>query len=169
MLHKIIVLAGLVLSSLFSSCAVNPVNDDTSTINSDVKKLLPGAYLNPDSTYSSELSVTVPAALVSNGKIKIKFKYVGGNFNCYGLGLTSLEGCPETVGGWFDCYDNKLTNLKGAPNYVGSHFSCAYNQLISLEGAPETVEGDFYCLYSAVKFSEYDVMSVSSVKGKVVN
>ena len=75
----------------------------------------------------------------------INFGRVTGNFDCFELGLTSLEGAPQEVGGDFNCQGNQLTSLKEAPQTVGKGFYCSYNQLISLEGAPHIVGGNFYC------------------------
>ena len=75
----------------------------------------------------------------------IDFGEVKGGFYCSELGLTSLEGAPQTVGGDFDCHRNQLTSLKGAPKEVGGSFDCFKNQLTSLEGAPQKVGGSFYC------------------------
>ena len=38
-----------------------------------------------------------------------------GAFKAHDIGLTSLEGCPREVGGEFDCLGNQLTTLEGAP------------------------------------------------------
>ena len=78
----------------------------------------------------------------------INFGRVTGNFDCFELGLTSLEGAPQEVGGDFNCQGNQLTSLKGAPQTVGKGFYCSDNKLISLEGAPHIVGGDFYCYNS---------------------
>ena len=75
----------------------------------------------------------------------INFGRVTGNFDCFELGLTSLEGAPQEVGGWFTCSINNLTSLEGAPQEVGRDFYCNDNHLTSLKGAPQTVGGSFYC------------------------
>ena len=99
----------------------------------------------------------------------INFGKITGDFDCSGLGLTSLkgapqevsrdfycfenqltslEGAPQTIGGWFSCHHNQLTSLEGAPQTVGGSFICPYNQLTSLKGAPRKVGGDFWCFYN---------------------
>ena len=75
----------------------------------------------------------------------IDFGEVTGDFLCYDLRLTSLEGAPKKVGGGFDCSENKLTSLKGAPQEVGEDFYCFDNHLTSLKGAPQEVGKDFFC------------------------
>ena len=92
--------------------------------------------------YKNDLGI-----LVSEDKdgFIINFGKITGNFNCYGLGLTSLKGAPQTVGGGFNCSINQLTSLKGAPTEVGGNFLCYKNKLTSLEGAPQTVGKSFYC------------------------
>ena len=67
---------------------------------------------NEDGTYSCDTSYEVQKDLVKNGKLVITFKDIAGDFECTWLGLTSLEGCPQTVAGDFACYKNKLTDLK---------------------------------------------------------
>ena len=92
--------------------------------------------------YTNDLSI-----LVSEDKdgFIINFGKITGNFNCYGLGLTSLKGAPTEVGKYFNCSNNQITSLEGAPQIVGRDFYCSYNQLTSLKGAPQTVNGDFAC------------------------
>ena len=92
--------------------------------------------------YKNDLGI-----LVSEDKdgFIINFGKITGNFNCYGLGLTSLKGAPQTVGGGFNCSINQLTSLKGAPTEVGGNFLCYKNKLTSLEGAPQTVGENYYC------------------------
>ena len=72
-------------------------------------------------------------------------KYTGGDFNCSGKILTSLEGAPTKVSGSFYCRGNKLRSLQGAPASVDEDFNCNNNSLTSLQGAPTLVGGDFYC------------------------
>ena len=78
----------------------------------------------------------------------INFGKITGDFNCSGIGLTSLKGAPQEVGGSFNCSWNKLTSLKGAPKTVGGNFYCSRNKLTSLEGAPQKVGRDFSCTYN---------------------
>ena len=75
----------------------------------------------------------------------INFGKITGNFDCYNLGLTSLEGAPQRVGGYFKCSNNQLTSLEGAPREVGGTFDCCHNKLTSLEGAPQIVGRNFIC------------------------
>ena len=75
----------------------------------------------------------------------INFGKITGNFDCSGLGLTSLKGAPQEVGGWFDCSENQLTSLEGAPREVEGWFDCSWNELTSLKGAPQKVSGNFSC------------------------
>jgi hypothetical protein len=95
-------------------------------------------------------------------------KHLKGNLLIYGCGLTSLEGCPESINGQFICQcchyltsleygpktitkdyacDNcaNLTSLKGCPDTV-LDFSCrGCHGLTSLEGCPKQVLGKFDC------------------------
>ena len=96
-----------------------PTSDDLS------ERWLEQYTKEPDGSYSSlkpGIAVRVPQVLVKAGKLKVKFKTIYGNFDCHGLGLTTLEGCPEYVMFHFDCSSNKLTSLKGAPKRVGTTF-----------------------------------------------
>ncbi len=38
-------------------------------------------------------------------------QYQGGNFDCSGTKITSLDGCPTTVTGSFNCFSNDITSL----------------------------------------------------------
>jgi hypothetical protein len=60
-------------------------------------------------------------------KLPLKFRNVGGHFNCAANNLTTLEGAPKLVSGYFNCSYNKLTTLVGAPQSVGGHFYCYNN------------------------------------------
>ena len=117
-------------------------------------------------SYDCGGDVKVSEDIVAEGKLKIRFGKVGGEFDCGNNNLTTLDGAPQYVGGSFYCYGNKLTTLKGAPQeiskdfdcgnnnlttlegapkYVGDNFICSYNKLTTLEGAPQEVGGGFYC------------------------
>lgn len=96
-------------------------------------------------TLNSTGDVKITDKFVKNGKLIYQFDEVGGTFNCCECGLTSLEGCPQTVGGKFLCSFNKLTSLKGCPQIVPDELHCTDNQLTSLEGGPKTVGGNFNC------------------------
>lgn len=60
-------------------------------------------------------------------------------FNCWGKGLTSLDGSPSHIHGSFWCINNKLTSLEGGPTQVDGDFNCCDNNLGSLKGAPRRV------------------------------
>jgi hypothetical protein len=98
---------------------------------------------NSDNTYSAEGDVNLSDRKLT--KLPIKFKEVGGFFDCRYNQLTSLEGSPEKVGEDFWCGNNQLTSLEGSPKEVGRGFYCSFNRLTSLEGAPQEVGGDFWC------------------------
>lgn len=97
--------------------------------------------------YTGDLSKRDLKYFVSENKdgFTINFGEITGNFDCSGLGLTSLKGAPQTVGGSFYCHKNQLTSLEGAPQKIGGDFNCSYSHLTSLEGAPKTVSGSFSC------------------------
>ena len=108
-----------------------------------IEEILFKSTKNPDGTYSTDGDVNFSSMGLK--KLPVKFKYVGGDFDCYDNELTSLNGAPSKVGGNFYCNHNQLTSLNGAPSEVGGDFDCEYNQLASLEGAPSGVDGNFYC------------------------
>ena len=64
----------------------------------------------------------------------IDFGVVSGDFNCSGLGLTSLKGAPLLIGGDFDCSNNNLTSIKDAPKKIGGNLYINNNPLISSRG-----------------------------------
>lgn len=69
------------------------------------------------------------------------------DFCCSGLGLISLENCPQYVGGDFYCNDNSLISLEGCPKYIGGDIWCyRNNKKLTL---PEGVElkGKIYFRY----------------------
>jgi len=92
---------------------------------------------------------------------------VGGNFDCNGNKLTSLDGAPRSVGGYFDCSRNNLTSLANAPSSVGLDFYCSINDLTSLAGAPSSVGGSFNCSDNDIKFTVEQVRAVCDVKGEI--
>ena len=96
-------------------------------------------------SYDCEYSIEISEDIVTDGKLKIRFGKVGGDFNCHKIKLATLEGAPKEVGGYFDCGFNNLTTLEGAPQEVVGRFDCRNNKLTSLEGAPQNVGEDFYC------------------------
>jgi hypothetical protein len=86
-------------------------------------------------------------ALVSEDlkKLPIRFGSISRNFNCQGLGLTSLDGSPDIVSGAFNCSQNNLTSLIGGPKEVENYYFCNNNKLTSLEGMATTIGGSVYC------------------------
>jgi len=109
---------------------------------------------NPDGTWSASGDVDVDLYGRGLTKLPIKFKEVGGHFDCSNNSLTSLEGAPQKVGGFFICSHNSLTSLEGAPQTVGGSFYCSNNSLTSLEGAPQTVGGFFICSRNKLSVEE---------------
>jgi len=105
-----------------------------------------GAYRNDDGTWSSkeDLRLDDYPMVARNGKLLFKFKEVAGLFLCDGIGLTTLEGCPERVGKSFFAGHNKFTSLVGGPKYVGETYNVTDGELESLEGAPIKIGKDFY-------------------------
>ena len=94
--------------------------------------------------YDCDGDVEITNDIVSDGKLKIRFGKVNGDFVCINR-LTTLEGAPQEIGGDFYCINNKLTTLEGAPQKVSGDFVCSGNHLTTLEGAPQEVGGDFIC------------------------
>ena len=115
------------------------------------------AKLNSDMTINIDeyISPYILKPFVKDGKLLIKFNKVNGGFDCNGLKLISLDGCPKYVGGDFYCFHNNLTSLDGCPEYVGRDFNCSVNNLINLKGCPEYVRGDFDCSYNNLTSLEH--------------
>jgi len=106
-----------------------------------VDRILASCTKNPDGTYSTDGDVNFIRMKLT--EIPVKFKYVGGNFDCKDNELTTLRGAPQKVGDGFYCGQNKLTSLEGAPQEVRD-FDCNSNQLTTLDGAPQEVD-NFNC------------------------
>ena len=123
--------------------------------------------LNSDGSYDVKGNVYLnmfKQFINDDGKLTIKFNKVTGNFNCAGLNLISLDGCPKEVGVNFDCDHNKLTSLEGAPEKVDEDFFCNSNKLTSLKGTPKEVGGRFFCMNNKGKqFTKSDVEKVCKV------
>jgi len=85
---------------------------------------------------------------------------VGGDFDCSGNQLTSLEYCPKNVGGNFNCYDNQLTSLDGCPQAIKGDFDCDNNQITDFKGISEFFEGSFSC-YDNPIFEIYELFNES--------
>lgn len=102
-------------------------------------------HLNSDSSYDVDGNVQLSKRYVSGGKLRVRFRKVTGDFNCDGMNLRTLLGCPSEVDGTFSCCGNKLATLEGGPKIVGKDYICNESQLSSLVGAPKMVPGDFIC------------------------
>ena len=101
---------------------------------------------NDDGTFDYTGNVSLKNREVNGqnvNSIPIKFRYVSGNFNCSGIGLTNLENCPKTIGGDFDASENSLKTLQGGPTDVGGTYNVYLNDLTSLSGAPSEIKKDF--------------------------
>ena len=84
---------------------------------------------------------------ITNGRFNIKIpKEIFGDFHCYNINLTTLEGGPEIVHGDFFVHQNYLTDLKGSPKVVKGSFECYSNNLTSLEGCTSEIGKDFIAL-----------------------
>ena len=93
--------------------------------------------INPDGSIDVRGNVSIVEYDINY--IPIKFNKVGGWFNCSGMSLTSLKGCPKKVDGNFYCHKNELTSLKGSPESVRGSFDCSNNKLTTLKGCPNGV------------------------------
>lgn len=105
--------------------------------------------------YDCKGDVHAEEDLVENGKLKIKFGSVGGDFDCSELGLTSLVGSPRKVNGDFDCSCNHLDDLYGSPLKIGGSFNCSDSELRTLDGAPIEVGENFDCSNNNLYSLEY--------------
>lgn len=75
-----------------------------------------------------------------------------GKLDASKLGLTSLEGSPETVIGSFLVFDNNLTSLEGGPKTVTGSYYCSNNpNLTTLKGAPTSDMADINFEHTGIK------------------
>lgn len=87
---------------------------------------------------NQDLTLTVDGEVNAQremSQLRVQFASVTHSFNCSGIGLTSLKGCPHIVGRKFNCEHNLLTNLMHGPQQVKS-YAMRDNPLTSLEGLP---------------------------------
>jgi hypothetical protein len=128
--------------------------------------------INEDGSIDVDGNVILTSKKIN--KLSMKYGKVSGDFDCSGVGLTTLECAPHTVRR-FNCAYNELENLKFAPSLVGENFICMGNNLTSLEGAPkrvryfscssnkltnlefapETITEDFNCHYNKLETLKY--------------
>ena len=99
-------------------------------------------------TINEDMSVDVNGNVDLDNKylveIKVQFRNVSGDFNCYSNYLTDLSGCPIKIGGSFCCNGNEIVvSLIGSPIEIGGSFYCNNGNYTSLEGCPKRVVGDF--------------------------
>lgn len=99
---------------------------------------------NSDGTVSVKGNVSIKDNM---SKLPVKFKKVTGYFDCGGIGLFTLEGCPDVVGQDFYCYHNNLMSIEHSPKFVG--------------------EG-YWCYSNSEKFTVSEIKNVCMVKGNIV-
>lgn len=78
--------------------------------------------VNDDGSIDVNGNVAFSSQIKYLSKIPLRFRKVTGDFDCSGLGLKTLEGCPIEVGGVFDCTYNQFPSLEFAPKRVGGAF-----------------------------------------------
>lgn len=89
--------------------------------------------------YSCDYDVVIPAKLVENGKLIIRFKEAGADFTAKNIGLTSLEGFPDTVEDTLNISNNQINSLEHCPAYIDEHFIAENNPLKNLKYFPKSV------------------------------
>ena len=152
------------------SSITETINNEEKYKEREINSLKSMFTLNPQTNrydYDGDLNKNDLSLFVSEDKdgFIINFGKVTGDFNCSGLGLTSLKGAPQEVGRNFNCTCNKLTSLEGAPKIVGGWFDCPWNKLTSLKGAPQKVGEGFNCLNN---FNLYSLEGIGEVKGAIL-
>lgn len=80
-----------------------------------------------------------PKAKFPDGRMPVKFGHVKGDLNLQNMGLTTLEGAPETVSGWLFLEGNPLTTLEHAPQQVGVLSMNFMPKLQTLHGCPQVI------------------------------
>jgi hypothetical protein len=96
-------------------------------------------------THGGYVDIFTDCRIVAKGELSrlpVKFGLIDGDFSVYGLGLETLENCPDVVNGSFDCSHNKLKDLLDAPETVAGEFYCTHNPLRSLHGCVDYTEID---------------------------
>lgn len=78
--------------------------------------------VNDDGSIDVNGNVEFSSHIKYLSKIPLRFNKVTGDFDCSGLGLKTLEGCPIEVGGTFDCTYSQFSSLEYAPKKVGGAF-----------------------------------------------
>ncbi len=85
------------------------LNRSTQKLGSDVCEKYNLSYNKTKNEYNCAEHLRIGKEFVNdNGKLIVNFGTVKGDFNCSGIGLTSLEGSPKCVYGSFICTDNKI-------------------------------------------------------------
>ena len=78
--------------------------------------------------------------LFPNGKLPVKFGVCYASLILDRCGLTSLEGCPQTVGGRFTANKNPLKDMTGGPQEVSGRVGFKQEvPVLSLAGFPQRV------------------------------
>lgn len=77
---------------------------------------------------------------VYNGEIPFPFGHVGSDFNCAGLGLTTLKNTPKSVEGYFDCGENKISSFEHVTQNVPDYFISNDNLIQSFKYLPKKIE-----------------------------
>lgn len=96
-----------------------------------------------------------PRMKFPDGRLPVKFGDVKGDLNLSDMGLTTLEGAPDTVTGWLYLGQNLITSLAHAPRKVGMLSMGHMPELVSLEGSPQEIDIGLQ-LHSAPKLSSLD-------------
>lgn len=107
----------------------NIFDNDLSSTESEVEKIIREHWIiidqwtvNDDGSIDVNGNVAFSSHIKYLSKIPLRFNKVTGDFDCSGLGLKTLEGCPIDVGGTFDCTYNQFSSLEYAPKKVGGAF-----------------------------------------------
>lgn len=101
-----------------------------------------------------------------DGRLPVKFGDVKGDLNLQNMGLTTLEGAPDTVTGWLFLEGNLITSLAHAPRKVGMLMLNHMPKLVSLEGSPQEIDLALQ-LYTAPKLSSLE--GLPSEPGSIKN
>lgn len=95
--------------------------------------------INEDLTIDGSNIILTNAENLTEFPEYIQFNRIDNNFICFGIGLTSLRGCPNFVSGEFDCSFNDIESLEGGP-VSARYYICNDNRLKSLKGGPKKSE-----------------------------
>ena len=91
-------------------------------------------------------------------KLPYKFGYCNGSFRVGGIGLKTLENCPEYILDYFSCSFNNLTSLKYCPKEVGGDIFMRSCGITEIDYFPKLID------QNSTKFIDLSHNKISKLK-----